>query len=493
MAPSRVEQHQNLARVMRMRPIPNSIKLGLGLGHNFFSPIGSFRVSNLPVSKHRPSNSLLYPSLVSAGDQQALHPAHVWRRRIFKNTFTRAGRRLSVKGWSVKIQYRGIRRTFSLVSADQAGAAVEAQAIYQIIVTQGWGAAPPSAGRGASRSDAPATGADQIQWPKTDVRYWKPRLIFRSYSWPGAIRGRKLSVRIEHAGVSHYFPVGLADPNAAAERALEIYQTIVKHGWAGANERFSRELTLALHWTDNPLAWTYTTLHTQPIGALVQPLVPARLKALRPSAAIIEADDTIRRALADCVNQHSSFSCNPGFAGTQEGFREFRDRAPRLVLINRLLTTGARIESSAQLSKLPTEMPKLVYSVYEDSDQLFKATPGGASGYLLKRTTPDKLLEPIARLASGENFSPKLISFHIRQYFREVIDSLPTVETSPDLAKLTQREQEILNLLSKGYVDKEIADALRISIWTVHGHMKNIFEKLDVHTRTEAVVKYLHK
>ncbi|PYI83693.1 MAG: hypothetical protein DME26_14590 [Verrucomicrobia bacterium] len=223
------------------------------------------------------------------------------------------------------------------------------------------------------------------------------------------------------------------------------------------------------------------------------PLVPARLKALRPSAAIIEADDTIRRALADCVNQHSSFSCNPGFAGTQEGFREFRDRAPRLVLINRLLTTGARIESSAQLSKLPTEMPKLVYSVYEDSDQLFKATPGGASGYLLKRTTPDKLLEPIARLASGENFSPKLISFHIRQYFREVIDSLPTVETSPDLAKLTQREQEILNLLSKGYVDKEIADALRISIWTVHGHMKNIFEKLDVHTRTEAVVKYLHK
>jgi DNA-binding NarL/FixJ family response regulator len=131
--------------------------------------------------------------------------------------------------------------------------------------------------------------------------------------------------------------------------------------------------------------------------------------------------------------------------------------------------------------------------VYEDSDQLFKATPGGASSYLLKRTTPDKLLDPIAGPSGEKHFSSELIAFRVRQYFRKVIDSLPVGDASPDLAKLTQREQEILNLLSKGYVDKEIAEALRISIWTVHGHMKNIFEKLGVHTRTEAVVKYLHK
>jgi len=61
------------------------------------------------------------------------------------------------------------------------------------------------------------------------------------------------------------------------------------------------------------------------------------------------------------------------------------------------------------------------------------------------------------------------------------------------MAKLTHREHEVLALLSKGYVDKEIADSLRISIWTVHGHVKNIFEKLGVHTRTEAVIKFLQK
>ena len=124
---------------------------------------------------------------------------------------------------------------------------------------------------------------------------------------------------------------------------------------------------------------------------------------------------------------------------------------------------------------------------------MFKSTPGGATGYLLRRTLPRQILEPIAVTMRKGMLSQEQISLGVREYFHRLLDSLPAGDPYREMGRLTPREREILNLLSKGYVDKEIADSLHISIWTVHGHMKNIFEKLGVHTRTEAVVKYLHK
>ena len=162
-------------------------------------------------------------------------------------------------------------------------------------------------------------------------------------------------------------------------------------------------------------------------------------------------------------------------------------------MINRSLLDLPGTECADQLRTRAPTQACLIYSVYEDSDQLFKATPGGAVGYLLKRTSPQKILEPIAGLAGPGAFSPERIASRIRHYFQRMIVSLPAGDSARDLAKLTQREQEILSSLSQGYLDKEIADALRISIWTVHGHLKKIFEKLGVHTRTKAAVKYLHK
>ena len=73
---------------------------------------------------------------------------------------------------------------------------------------------------------------------------------------------QELSVRIDHGGTGHYFPLGTDNPRLAARRALRIYQTIVRQGWETANKRFSRELTVAFRWLDVPLAWTYTTIHT---------------------------------------------------------------------------------------------------------------------------------------------------------------------------------------------------------------------------------------
>jgi len=90
-------------------------------------------------------------------------------------------------------------------------------------------------------------------------------------------------------------------------------------------------------------------------------------------------------------------------------------------------------------------------------------------------------------------FTTKETFAQVRNYFQSFFGVSNIAEENPGLAHLTAREQDILSHVSKGYLDKEIADALNISIWTVHNHLKHIYEKLDVHNRTEAVLKYLQK
>jgi DNA-binding NarL/FixJ family response regulator len=154
-------------------------------------------------------------------------------------------------------------------------------------------------------------------------------------------------------------------------------------------------------------------------------------------------------------------------------------------------TSGA-----AFLEEIKVIAPKLtpvVFSAYEDADQLFKSAPGGASGYLFRRTAPNCILEPVIKGLGQMIPGRESTATSIRNYFAESISSLPVGGAVHQLANLTPREHEILALLSKGHPDKEIADLLRISTWTVHGHLKKIFEKLGAHNRTDAVVKYLHK
>jgi DNA-binding NarL/FixJ family response regulator len=143
------------------------------------------------------------------------------------------------------------------------------------------------------------------------------------------------------------------------------------------------------------------------------------------------------------------------------------------------------------MQRVVPELCAVNYSVYEDSNQLFLATPGGASAYLLKRTAPDRLIEPA--LSGLETFSCQDLLVRVRQYFEAAMAFVPGVEAPRDLESLTPREQELLALLSRGYEDKEIATRLGISAWTVRGHLKHIFGKLKVHTRTQAAVRFLNK
>ena len=304
---------------------------------------------------------------------------------------------------------------------------------------------------------------------------------------------RELSVRVDHHGTSHYFPLRTDDPDLAASRALRIYRAIASRGWKAANERFRRELTVAFRWLDNPLAWTYTTIHTQTKASRQRSADSFDVGTGRLKVAIAESDAGIRQALVSCINHMEGFCCAATFASAAEAVRELPRRPTALVLVSHSLADKPGTACLEELKVAAPGVAGLLYSVYEDSEELFRATPGGAGTYLLRRTPPTRFLEPITEVLARKNLSNEELAVGVWQYFKSTVASLPIGGPAPQLAHLTQREHEVLALLSKGQLDKEIAERLGISIYTVHEHVRNIFEKLGVHNRTEAVVKFLQK
>jgi DNA-binding NarL/FixJ family response regulator len=420
-----------------------------------------------------------------------LAPAH-WRERLFKNTYTYKGRHVEVRGWSVKIQLFGKRKTFSLSARDRAQAAGEACELYQTILAHGWeGAAQGSPGAGLRFKLAPGPLTSPVSIA-SDVEYWRRRLVHRKYpEEPGSHSGRDLSVRIEHAGTSRYFPLETSDEMEAAGRAMRIYQTVVRKGWAEASAGFPRELSLALRWQDNPVAWTYTTIHTWKSNGPARPVTEPSNRRPGLGVIVIEPDDGTRLALTSCVNSQAGFRCEAAFVSVAEALGEMPRRKVEFVLVNHDPPPAAGAAGWEEIQGVKPGLVGVFYSVFEDADQLFKATPGGAILYMLQRTAPFRILDPIAGLARPVR--REQIVTHVRDYFQRLAASLPSSPPSREIAKLTPREHEILALLSKGDLAKEIADTLGISFWTVQGHVKSIFEKLGVHSRIEAVVKFLQK
>ena len=426
------------------------------------------------VSKLRPSNP--GAKVVRPGGNGS---AAGKRPRVYRNTYTRAGRRFVAAGWVVKLQHRGERRTVSLRAGTKAAAAFEAKAVSEILLTQGWEGVDRAYG---SPGRAPAP-------PAVDHEFWRNRLLVRRYGFPASSSSeRALSARIDHAGNGYWFPLGTTDIEAAAAKAGRIYETVVERGWEECARSFSRELIVGFEWCSNPILWTYATIHTM----VEEPRGGARPGAADRRVLIVEEDAGIRRALEWSVNQQG---CIQGAAcDSAESFvRTFEVCKPCLVLLNRKLAERLGFGSPGRIAVIRDNVPALTYSLAADGDQLFVSTPGGAEGYLLKRVKPDDLLQPI--LQSGPGF-PDLAAEEllprVKAYFKELLQPRSGAPDSR-IGRLTRRESEVLGLLSKGCVDKEIAQALGISAWTVHGHIKNIFERLRVRTRTEAVVRYLEK
>ncbi|PYK99328.1 MAG: hypothetical protein DME19_09040 [Verrucomicrobia bacterium] len=416
-----------------------------------------------------------------------------WRRRVFRNTYTRKGRAIRVKKWSVKIQHRGRRRTFSLAARSRPEAAREAQSLYQLIRARGWEALARVYGRPGASSARPASSSRSHELSKSDRLYWKERLIRRKYMEARLTHSKEFSVRMDQEGIAHYFPLGTDDEERAAEEALKIYRTIATRGWETAFQQFSREITVAIFWSTSPVACTYTTLFTFP--GEPEPAPPAANDGAGQTRRVfvVEADTEVRRTLVFWLSRQPGFECTGVFKSGAEAQNRIVHEPPDLLLVNRALPEMPVAEFLERLKCRVPDLPAFAYGIYQDSDHIFITLSGVTAGYIFRRRKPTELFEPIRSAPRQRTLAAREALIRIRDYFQSLFGFTRPGDETPGLASLTAREQEILNYVSKGFLDKEIAGALGISIWTVHNHLKHIYEKLKVHTRTEAVLKYLQK
>ena len=203
------------------------------------------------------------------------------------------------------------------------------------------------------------------------------------------------------------------------------------------------------------------------------------------SVAIVEDNAEVRRNLSRYIDEAPGFRCACACGSAEEALRAIPPSPPDVVLMDIQLPGKSGIACTAALKAALPSVPVMMLTVYEDEDAIFNALRAGASGYLLKRSAPAKLLEAITELHRGGAPMTSEIA-------RKVIESFhPAKPALCPKDKLTAREEEILQCLAKGYVTKEIADKLDVSYDTVRFHLKHIYDKLHVHSRTEAVIKYL--
>jgi DNA-binding NarL/FixJ family response regulator len=198
---------------------------------------------------------------------------------------------------------------------------------------------------------------------------------------------------------------------------------------------------------------------------------------------IVEDTDDIRNALRVLINGSPGFECVHVYADAEEALRDMSSKDIDIVLMDIGLPGMDGIEC---MKTLKPEMPKtqfMMCTVYDDDDHIFNALKSGASGYILKRTSPAQILEAIHDLYEcGSPMSSEIA--------RRVVESMHESNQRPDAVEsLTSRENEILDFLARGYLYKEIAAELFISKETVKKHIHSIYDKLHVQTRTEALNK----
>src|SRR5258705_5785309 len=212
---------------------------------------------------------------------------------------------------------------------------------------------------------------------------------------------------------------------------------------------------------------------------------PAR--AVRVS--VVEDDNVVREQLVHQLERAHGFTCVSNHRSAESALEEIPRHKPDVVLMDINLPKMSGIDCVRQLKGLLPSTNYVMLTVYEDADLIFKSLLAGAVGYLLKGRTGSgsQVLEAVQDAARGGSPLDSLIARKIVQYFHHQ-PSRPGAEQP-----LSAREREVLELLSKGLPYKEIADMLGVNIDTVRKHCHNIYEKLQVSSRTEAVVKFLGK
>ena len=206
------------------------------------------------------------------------------------------------------------------------------------------------------------------------------------------------------------------------------------------------------------------------------------------TVSIVEDNDKLRGTLAKVIGRADGFRFASDYGNAEDALADLPKVKPDVVLMDINLPGMNGVECVRKLKGLLPETQVMMLTVYEDTENIFNALAAGASGYMLKRTPTKELIEAIREMQRGGSPMTTHIARLVVQSFQK-----PAVSDSSGLAELSEREQQVLNLLAQGLIYKEIAEKLGISYETVHTYIRRIYEKLQVRTRTEAVAKFLQR
>ncbi len=216
----------------------------------------------------------------------------------------------------------------------------------------------------------------------------------------------------------------------------------------------------------------------------------------RPHAvAIVEDDDDLRKSLQLVFGQCRDLRVAGAYRDAESALRSLLQCAPELVLMDIDLPGISGIDCLRMIKAVLPETRVVMVTGFDDDERLFQSHTSGADGYLLKPMAPDALLDAVRGVFSGRAAISQRIARRMIDFFRQArakpVVAAPWPPPLPEVAKLTAREDEVLHKLAEGLSVKEITGALDISWETVRNHTANIYTKLHVHSRTEAVLKFI--
>jgi len=195
------------------------------------------------------------------------------------------------------------------------------------------------------------------------------------------------------------------------------------------------------------------------------------------NVSIVEDSDKFRETLARVLNRSEGFRCISHYPNAEDALKALPNDKPEVVLMDINLPGMNGVECVRQLKQLMPTLQVMMLTVYEDTENIFNALAAGATGYMLKRTSRDELLDAIREVhRGGSPMTTHIARKVVLSFQRAAPAASPTENLSP-------REQEVLDCLSKGFLYKEIAEKLNISYETVHTYIRRIYEKLQVWTR----------
>jgi DNA-binding NarL/FixJ family response regulator len=208
---------------------------------------------------------------------------------------------------------------------------------------------------------------------------------------------------------------------------------------------------------------------------------------LMTKVAIVEDNATLRKYLAELIGSTPGHKCVCTCGSAEEAVVKIPAARPNVVLMDIHLPGESGIACTAQLRQRLPDLQVIMLTVYKDIKVIFQALKAGACGYVLKRSDDAEILEAIAEVRAGGAPMTSEIARMVVRSFREPVKTPDPAGTE----QLSSRELELLELLARGFSNKEIATSLSISPGTVRTHLMHIYEKLHVRCRTEAAAKYL--